>query len=81
LSTIGVKFDKKLYHSIFWLYDLNGDGLVDDKEFWLINSLFRGRSILDKVKSKFIFYLDFLELFNFWIILGFNNLLSVHECL
>lgn len=53
LRTIGVKFDKELFNSIFWLYDLNGDGLVDDKEFWLINSLFRGRSIVDKVKSKF----------------------------
>jgi hypothetical protein len=52
LSTIGLKVSKDLLNSIFWLYDLNGDGLVDDKEFWLINSLFRGRSIHDKVKSK-----------------------------
>ena len=54
-KTIGVKIDDKLFNSIFWLYDLNGDGKIDDKEFWIVNSLFRGRSLADKINSKLCF--------------------------
>ena len=33
LESIGVKYDPKLFEEIFWLYDLNGDAKVDEKEF------------------------------------------------
>lgn len=33
LESIGVKYEAKLFDEIFWLYDLNGDAKVDEKEF------------------------------------------------
>ena len=63
LKAIGIKFEENLFDDLFWLYDLNGDGVIDYKEFCLVNSLFRGRSIKDKVlsknKKKFIFLVFF----------------------
>ena len=53
LTSIGIKYSQALFDDLFWLYDLNGDGVIDYKEFCLVNSLFRGRSVKEKVLSKF----------------------------
>lgn len=51
LVTIGIPDEPKLLSDIFWVFDVNGDEMVDSKEFAAIISLFRAYSIDDKIKS------------------------------
>lgn len=53
ISSIGVPYDKKLYDKLFWLFDINKDGIVDAKEFGVINNLFISHSLEEKVTAFF----------------------------
>lgn len=52
MKSIGVPADLDLLNDLFWIFDLNGDEIVDSKEFAGISGLFRGFSNEDKVKSR-----------------------------
>jgi Ca2+-binding EF-hand superfamily protein len=53
LKSIGISHDKRLYEKLFWLFDMNGDGIIDEKEFVLINNLFKGHTVEEKAKIFF----------------------------
>lgn len=53
LKSIGVRFDPKLYNQLFMQFDINRDGVIDEKEFIVINNLFKGHTIDEKVKIFF----------------------------
>ena len=53
LKSIGIGYDRKLYDKLFWLFDMNNDGIIDEKEFILINNLFKGHTVEEKVKIFF----------------------------
>lgn len=53
LKSIGIRYDKRLYEKLFWLFDMNGDGIIDEKEFVLINDLFKGHTVEEKAKIFF----------------------------
>ena len=53
LKSIGISHDQRLYEKLFWLFDMNGDGIIDEKEFVLINNLFKGHTVEEKAKIFF----------------------------
>lgn len=61
MKSIGVPADLDLLNDLFWIFDLNGDEIVDSKEFAGISGLFRGFSNEDKVKSRINISYSFLQ--------------------
>ena len=53
IKSIGIKYDKVLYDKLFWLFDMNNNGVINEKEFIIINNLFKGHSVEEKVKIFF----------------------------
>ena len=53
MRSIGVPYDKNLYEKLFWLFDINKDGVVDAKEFGVVNNLLQSHSLEEKVYSFF----------------------------
>ena len=54
LVSIGVPNDVKLLEEIFWIFDFNGDQIVDSKEFAAGSSLFKGYTVEDRIKSRIV---------------------------
>jgi hypothetical protein len=48
-----VKYKKNLYDKLFWLFDMNNSGVITEKEFIIINNLFKGHTVEEKVKIFF----------------------------
>ena len=51
MKSVGIPGELDLLSDLFWIFDLNGDEVVDAKEFASISGLFRGFTVDDKVKS------------------------------
>lgn len=54
LLSIGVPSNNKLLANLFWIFDVNGDEMVDSKEFGYVSSILRGYSLADKIRSKLV---------------------------
>lgn len=52
MKSVGIPAELDLLSDLFWIFDLNGDEVVDAKEFASISGLFRGFTVEDKVKSS-----------------------------
>ena len=52
LVNVGVPKDPELLADLFWIFDVNGDEMIDTKEYATIIRLFRTYSIDDKIKSR-----------------------------
>ncbi len=52
LASLGVPNDPKLLADLFWVFDLNGDEVVDAREFSTISGMFRGYSLQDRIRSS-----------------------------
>ena len=52
MKSVNVPQDSELLNDLFWIFDLNGDEVIDAKEFASITGLFRGFTLEDKVKGK-----------------------------
>ncbi len=61
LTTIGIPDDTQLLNDIFWVFDVNGDEVVDSKEFATIITLFRAYSMEDKIKSTLMLTFSFYK--------------------
>jgi Ca2+-binding EF-hand superfamily protein len=53
LEAMGIKFDLVLFQRLFWLFDVNGDGGVDQREAIAALELFRDHSFEEKLKMFF----------------------------
>lgn len=53
LKSIGVKYSKKLYDKLFWLFDMNNDGKIDLREYTLISNLFKKNTVEERCKLFF----------------------------
>ena len=51
MKSVGVPHDNQLLNDLFWIFDLNGDEIIDSKEFASISGLFKGFTLADKIKS------------------------------
>lgn len=52
LASLGVPNDPRLLADIFWIFDLNGDEVVDAREFSTISGMFRGYTLHDRIRSS-----------------------------
>jgi Ca2+-binding EF-hand superfamily protein len=52
LVSLGIPNDLKLLADIFWIFDLNGDEVVDAREFSTISGMFRGYTLNDRIRSS-----------------------------
>ena len=48
MKSVGIPQDLELLNDIFWIFDLNGDEVVDSKEFSTILGIFRKFTPEDK---------------------------------
>lgn len=51
LVSLGIPKDTRLLGDIFWIFDLNGDEMIDAREFGTVSSAFRGYTLEDRAKS------------------------------
>ena len=58
MNGIGLKKDRNLISRLFWLFDLNGDGIIDYNELQYSINLFREYSLEDKVNGFYFFYFN-----------------------
>ena len=54
MVAIGIPHDVNLYDKIFRLFDINDNGVVDQKEVMAALDLFKEHSFEEKVRSNFI---------------------------
>lgn len=54
LVSLGLPNEERLLSDIFWIFDLNGDEIVDAREFASISAMFRGYTLQDRVRSRWI---------------------------
>jgi len=52
LTAIGIQYDANLYDKLFRLFDMNDNGVVDQKEVLAALDLFKEHSFEEKVRSK-----------------------------
>ena len=53
LEACGIRYDQSLHERLFWLFDLNGNGVIEQKEILLALELFKEHSLDEKVKMFF----------------------------
>lgn len=53
LDACGIRYDQSLHERLFWLFDLNGNGVIEQKEILLALELFKEHSLDEKVKMFF----------------------------
>ncbi len=52
MIAVGVKQNPNLYTRLFWLFDMNGDGIIDQRELLVVLEWFKENSFEEKLKSK-----------------------------
>ena len=51
LTTIGIKNDRTLNDRLFWLFDLNGNGVIESTEILIAIDMFKEHSIEEKING------------------------------
>lgn len=52
LVSIGIPPDLEMLSNLFWIFDINGDEMIDSKEFSMASGLFKAYSTDDRIKSS-----------------------------
>jgi len=52
MIAVGVKQNPNLYTRLFWLFDMNGDGIIDQKELLVVLEWFKENSFEERLKSN-----------------------------
>jgi len=53
LIAVGINQNPNLYARLFWLFDMNGDGVIDQKELLTVLEWFKENSFEERLKSNF----------------------------
>lgn len=57
VKSIGINISNKLFSDLFWIFDVKGDGVIDEHELDMISQLFKTNNFGDKIKGTFISFL------------------------